>query len=333
VSIRFQQILVFVSLLSGCVLPPSSSGPRVLGGQEAKILDLARRGKDLAQAGRFEKAELPIRLAIRLATRDSSNSASPSLLNDLAFVLRATGQTEKALELSTEAVRRDPYSLQYRENLARTLYELGELDKSLVQFLRTEGDYFGYWKGNPDPRLAMGYSTQDLISLYRNIAILYAQLGQIAEAICYSEKALQLNDASYPAKSHARFLVSLEELSKARSFLEVELASTLTPEHSKLIDFAAVLLLVNENNLAKVALDRTLSEVSLMSEDRELALLLRYLLAERVDDTNTIYNIQNLAGDLALCESKFLTPPTFWPNRLSDEAVHSKKALCAQTTE
>lgn len=295
------------------------SEPRVLETEEAKLVSLARQGRELAIAGRFEQSELLLRRALK-------RRVDPVLMNDLGFVLRAQDRLGEAVELLLRVVKLEPYFLQARENLARTLYQQGELKSSLDNYLTLERHYFSYWKGEPDSRLARQFSRADLGVVYQSIAIINAQLGQIGEAICYSNKAVELG--TYSVQGHVRFLVTLEELSLAQEVVGKHFSDKPAIDPSMLLDYASILTLKGDQTLALEALDRALGEIGFVGEERLIALLLRYLLAERANDTNTIYMISQSLGAAGICQGTDAAVPVYWPLRLQEEAKLSRKALC-----
>lgn len=320
-----KQVAIFLLAVAGthclgCVLPPESAGPRVLDQSEAQIIALVRKGRELALAGRYEQSEAYLRSSLQ-------RKSDPVIMNDLGFVLRAQDRHSEAFDLFTSALQIEPYFLQARENLARALYERGDFEGALEHFLLLERDYYGYWRGEPDARLARKFTRADLGVAFQSISVIYAQLGQTGEAICYSKRAEELG--AYSFQGHIRFLFTLEELSLAQDLLGARLSERAATDPSLLLDYATILLLRDRPKLAIEAIERALGEIGFVGEERGLALLLRYILAERLNDTNAIYMISQSPGSQFICQGAEVSLPKYWPLRLQEEGKISRKALCA----
>lgn len=317
-------------LFFGCVLPPSDEKPRLLKEEDLKYLKHIQDGKDYANSGRYDKAELEFLLAKRTVEKQGKQP-DITLLSDIGYVLKAQSRLPEAKIYFERALERDPHFLQLRDNYARLLYESGNLTGALREYQQAETDYLDYWKSAPDKRLSLGFTGQDLLSLYVNMAIVYSQLGMQNEAICYSFNAAGLGDASYSKVNHARFLVTIEELDAAKELLKGLIAADPDPVQAatKLLDLGLVLFAA-EDPLAREALDRVLEEPSVIGDERAAALLLRYSMALKEGDKETAAMIRKSSANSSetVCVGDVYHPPNFWPIRVRTEVSVKRAELC-----
>lgn len=350
-SMRRGLNLVFITfLLSSCVLPPDSSGPRVFSNQEISFIADTQKGISYSQAGRFDQAEFNLRKALA-----STNSPPVLLLSNLGFVLRAQGKYSDALVYLRMALAKDPYFLHARVVLGRTYFEMGDIDSSIAEYLIVERDFLDFWKGAPDSRLSNGFTSADLLSVYSTLAIMLAQKGLVSESICYSQKALSLNSGNYKPQAHARFLISLEEFYLAGEVLRQviftgsQVTAPLPPslaappdgsaplavsvpeeDPSSILDLGVVRLLEKNLPLAAEAFDRVLTLTIVPSDQRLLTKLLRYETAAAQNDNETIGLLGQSFSEVTegLCESDSYVTPPYWPIRLRDQILERRKEIC-----
>jgi len=351
---RSLSVLVVSALLtccavSSCVLPPDSSGPRVYSQSEINYIAESQKGISYSQSGRFDRAELNLRTA--LASTDNPPSL---LLGNLGFVLRAQDKFQDAIKFLNQALKLDPHFLNARLTLGRTYFEMGEIDLALKEYLKVENDYLDYWKGAPDKRLSNNFDGRDLLSVYTNLAIMYAQKGMVEESICYSQKALDLHDSTYTPQAHARFLISLEQFFLAGEVLRQVVftgaqvtaplpaslvtdaaasgASTTIPEEdpSSIQDIGVVRLLENNLPLSAEAFDRVLTLTIVPDDQRILTEVLRYEVATAQNDNETIELLDQSFSEIAslLCQSDSYVTPAYWPIRLKNRVLERRKLIC-----
>ncbi len=335
--------------LASCVLPPNDIGPRVYSDQEIRYINDTQKGIDYSNSGRFLKAELYLRNALA-----ATNDPPPLLLSNLGFTLRAQGKFDEAVRNFNQALKKEPYFLHARVNLGRTYFEMGDLESALREYKRAESDYYGYWLGAPDERLSSNFGNDDLLYVYSNIAIMLAQKGELWEAICYSQYALDLHSPNYKQQSHARFLISLEQYFLAGEVLRQAIyvgqqvsaplpasliaamgtpAPTFAPEEdpSLIFDLGVVKLLEENFPLAGEAFDRVLTLTIVPADIRQLTQILRFEVAKVQNDTETIELLNRSFDEISeeLCESDSYVTPAFWPVALKKRVLESRNGICA----
>lgn len=350
--IRRKLLLVFpLIFLNSCVLPPDSSGPRVFSSNELNFIADSQKAIAYSQSGRFDQAEFNFRKALAVT------KAPPTLLlANLGFVLRSQGKFSDALTTLKLALVKEPYFLHARVNLGRTYFEMGDIDSSIAEYLTAERDYFDFWGGAPDRRLSYGFSNHELLSVYSDLSIMFAQKGMIAESICYSQKALDLGDKDYKPQAHARFLLSLEQFYLSGEILRqivftgsqitaplpasltTSLADGTTPkvestaeeDPSSILDLGVVRLLEENLPLAGEAFDRVLTLTIVPNDVRLLTKLLRYEVATAQNDSETsdLLNLSFSEVTEGLCLSSSYATPPYWPIRLRDRILERRKQIC-----
>ena len=316
-------------IVQSCVLPPEGNNPRVFTKQELAYVSSIQTGMSFSLAGRFDEAENELRIALNQVVKNKEEPTA-SLLSDLGFVLRAQGKLDDAKIMLEKALAQEPYSLLTRINLGRTYFELGDTPGALKEFKRVEQDYLDYWNSKPDRRLSKNFETADILSVYENLSIIYAEQGLAADAVCYSQKALEIGDASYTAQAHARFLMTLEQFSVSSDILKFQISNADVEDPSMLVDLGVSLLLQNNINLARESFDRVLTLTVVTPDLRLLAQLLRFNVANRDTDTETIglleKSLSNQTEDL--CDSEGFSTPPFWPLRLKELIEQDRTKLC-----
>lgn len=301
--------------VSGCILPPEHVQPRILTSRELELVSLLKDGKDYASGGRLDLAEEKFRKVIALGSKE------PSLYNDLGFVLSAEERFDEAIPYFERALEIAPASLVTRDNYARVLYLSGRDEAALEQYRKLLNDYLDTWLADPAGQGVRDFDQRDIVSVFRNIAILSAVTGRLDEAVCNSEFAASLKDASYPPLAHGRFLISLELPGLSAEYLRQKLtdmgADSL--DFSVVFDFGVALLLNEQPALAKQAFEQVSAQDQINDDLRTTSRLLRMLIAKRAGDVAGANDIRDLLDESTVCNSGVRWTKEYWPKALQTE--------------
>ncbi len=318
--LRFVPVLFAALTFSSCVTPPEVVSSQVLPNREVKLVGYIKRGKDYANAGRFELAEVEFRKALRIEKNLSS------LHNDLGYALQAQDRQEEAAASFRRAIELDPKNLAARENLARILYLQDDLDGGIREYETLLGVYQGMTKAEIKTALGKDYSPADFAQLYRSLATTYYRAGQYDEALCYSEKTLTGPVNFTQVGQHARLMLSLGMSQRAAAYLHDVISVWQGGTPGKLfIDYGIALIDTGDRTLARESLSRAQSAKDIEEGDRrDIPLLLALAGAE---DARASLGEEG-AEDPEYCRRAEVDRFKYWPLKVIKEAQTLLKQWC-----
>lgn len=323
---NFVTKLLFVLSVFGCVscvTPPETISPRVIPNDEIQLVSAVKRGTDYAASGRMDLAEQFFREALK------KKQDLPAVYNDLGYVLMAQSRDDEAEQMFRRSLELAPESLRARDNLARIFYRKGEFEEALEQYQLLLNSYYGIWGGTLEGIPSVEFTAKDLVSVYRNTALVYVSLGKIDEAICSSGLAVSLNDGSYDLASHARFLLGLERTDLALQSLR-DLVSLRQGDVGPdiLIDYGMTLYVGQNYELSREALTRIAAIPGVDQSTRQDARVLRLLISSKLGDAKETESIGEalLEDEGDVCENPRF--PGYWPVELQSEMSARIEELC-----
>jgi len=263
-------IFILCSTLHACVTPPRIENAQVVPEQELEVVSYINKGKRYAGSGRLDLAEVEFRNALRLRPNLSS------LHNDLGFTLQAQDRPEEAAEMFRRAVQLEPRNLNARENLARILYAQGDTENSIKEFETLLSIYYGLQPREIKAVLGHEYTPSEIALIHRSLALAYYRFGAFDESICQSTEAVKgpVGDFSQVGQ-HARLLLSLGRSQATANYLHdvIEVWQDQTPGRL-FVDYALALMDINQKDLGRDALERSLKQKDLDEGDRRYVQLL-----------------------------------------------------------
>jgi len=305
---------------SACVLPPTADS--ILPENELSIVTYTKRGGEYATSGRMDLAELNLRLALKFAP------AVPDINNNLGYVLLSQGRLSEARLYIQKALRAMPESLTARANFARVLYLQGELEASRDNYEKLLDFYYSYWNEGIG-KGGMKFTSHDLTVAIRDLSTVYIELGNAGEAFCYSEFASLLGDASYTSLQHERFLIANERADLALNVIQEQLKQD-GANSSYLFDYGIALYLMDSYQLSKQTFLRIAAYSQVDPTIRYMSLLMRLLLAEKINDDKEKSMVLDSVSQLSK-EVRCLDPTTeyqYIPQGLRSQLSGLVVSLC-----
>ena len=183
---------VIALLVSGCALPaPEYPEETFVPQREIQVVSLYQEGLYYFSRSRFVDAEFRFRQVLYLMP-DMENAR----LN-LAATLANEESYEEAEELFRELLQQNEESSQVLAGLARMYFENGDYARAIEYFDRGLA-------------LAEKYKEYERAANFaRSLSVLYFKIGDEQQARCYSEYALNLNNAGDALFRHAKLLIGL----------------------------------------------------------------------------------------------------------------------------
>lgn len=319
---------LFLSASSGCILPPENLQPSVIDSGELAFLSLARRGKENAQSGRMDLAELYLRKAAQL--KDDEDF----IYNDLGFALLGQNRSEEAIAMFQKAQELEPENLVVYLNLARAYYAANEIEKALAVYeeLLEKHYYFPYI--NLDRTDVENLSEEALVDVLRNMSILYSLLGYIDESLCFSQRALDRAGNLDETIKHARLLLSFNKVHQASEMLRATITvrrGDVPPE--VFLDYAVSLVAKHEDKLAAESLARVLSNELALQRSRTIARVLKYELLRRSEESEAEEFFEEIIDESPeLCEWDVERKYPYWPFLIQVSLEKSLSEGCERLT-
>lgn len=308
------------------MVPPNIDGSRVVPEKELALLSLLKQGKDFSSSGRHDLAEREFRKALKLAPENAK------IYNDLGFVLQAQARFAEARRYYLLGLKREPQNVVLLENLARTLYSLGNIGESIRVYFDLLDLYHSLSADTLRIYLDAEFSDAEFVTVYRSIAMAQYALGRNDEAACYSALAYILGSNIYEAGRHSRLLFSMNKEAIALDVLRntfIALQGNVPPKI--LLDYGIALFLSRDYQLAKASLSRVLQSSGGARVDRRTARLVLLLISLEEgggkQERETLYE-SLFEEDSKFCERSGLDRDDYWPLRLSRAVESLQTELC-----
>lgn len=298
---------------------------------EVEMTSMARRGKDYAQSGRFDLAEIEFRRLL------SSYPKLDNIWNDLGYVLQGQERLPEAAAAFEKALALDPYNLEARDNLARVLYRQDKLDDARLEFERLlviSGEVAG---NRAVPVHARELSPPELASVYRNLAIISYVLGFIDEATCLSRRALDLAQDLYQTSQHIRLLMATGATRAALELLRnaiIARGGVVGPE--LYLDYAVALYATEQPTIAAQALARVLATPSATRDDKRAARSLLWAYSPEPAANETESELESLYPDESVedfrreaCALSMAEYEKYWPDSVAERVRALRKENCS----
>lgn len=307
-------IFIFLVLLTACINPPVGGNPdQVIDDKELSILSYVRRGKEYARAGRMDVAEVEFRKAVRIAP-DYDVS-----YNDLGFVLQAQKRNSEAIAAYKKALELKPSSLIYKNNYARALYASSQHELAVKNFIEVAADYEAREK--PPKEFS-------LVELYRNIATTYYALGNISDALCYSNLARTIYPTQEVTAQHMRLLLSQNLTKPVVDVIKGALTVHGENLHSNLLlDYAIALYVEGNRDLSKQAFLKLISRPDTDFSDKQLARLLTSSISS--DSEGELLRESIFEDDKDFCSTYLVDQENYWPYTLVEKVELTINEMCA----
>lgn len=205
--------ILFATVLSSCVLPPSPDVQGVLPREELDFISQVTLGHEFARSGSLDRAEVIFRQAVRQRPNVSS------VHNDLGYVLLQQDRLVEAEASLKRALQLDRYNISALDSLAKVLYRQGQHRDSIAALQLELDSIYRLRDSERIKRLGVDLKNRDFAIIFRNLASSYLAIGEFDEAVCYSNLAITVDEGDYQASQHARLLISLGYFTKAEELI------------------------------------------------------------------------------------------------------------------
>ena len=309
-------LLVLISA-SGCIVPPRELKPSVIPATELELVSAMKRGQDYAQGGRPDLAEAQFRAVLQ--TR-------PDLLtvnNDLGYALLAQDRPKEAIASFQQTLNLSPSAITPRLNLGKALYRDGQYQEALKQYAAALSWHEQIANGevsqavldaSPETRKL---SATDLAEVYRDMSIIYYKLGELDNALSYSEKAVAGDASSSQIGNHVRLLLNTAHVDQAyRQARKFVAAAKDKAPPSLLLDYAVGAYLVGQHGMSKEAFQRVLGAEQADTVDRDIARL-GYLMitqGEKKQSDAAVLSQAFVEDNPDICGTDILSSKTYFPD-------------------
>ncbi len=323
--------ILFVFVLGGCVTPPVRVESRVFSPDEVTLVSFLKEGEDYIRSGRADLAEVKFRKALEISPTSSN------VLNNLGFSLLEQNRREESIKYFIRALKADANNKSAFKNLIRTYYQMGNYQKAIYGYkalleVLPLNKFLNTLEINKIPNL----SVLDIVSVYRDLASLYYVIGEVDEALCYSNMAVTLLGNREQLLIHERMLLSLNKYKEALPYLKIIISQNNKLDSESLIDYVAVLYLNGDSLLAKQVVDRLLSDVNISDSKRNLALILKILLLRDSGiSEEEFFTVSNSVTEenKDFCVNILKDVPDYWPESLLIYINNSYLKICEGKVE
>ena len=320
--IKSLYLLLFI-FLSSCLLPPPNTNPKYLKKDEFKQLSLLTDAKLLTRSGRLDSAELIYRQQIK----DYPDNLIP--LNDLGYLLIVENRLEEARDALNKVLLQEPKFIPARLNLARIYVINNEIQKAINEFDLIENIADSNTPAELTEIIGNSLPADFFAELSRLKSSAFYLGGELDEAICYSRRAATLRPNSLELNLHARLLLSLDRIEEAISILKSAVVDSQGETSKQMIfDYALALVAAENNDNAKIALDRVLESGNLSPRELAAAKFMRYAVEKNPADSLVLKEnfIEKSVND---CKIENFDVDGYWPYYAISLVLKSQKELCS----
>ena len=195
-------VLILASSLCACAAPRASVKSAFIEDTDRLAVTKAREGLAYFARGKVADAEFSLRQSLYLKPN------SVTVRYNLATVLKTSQQYDEAQGILTELIARYPEELEYREALARLLFERGDILESRRHFSNVL-----------DAAVLKGDATR-ASRLGRTLAQLSFRVGDERTALCASEEAVSWDRSEEQVSEHMKLLLAANRPATAMKFFE-----------------------------------------------------------------------------------------------------------------
>ena len=327
--VRIARSLLICSLvvLSGCISAPHDQAPGFLSPHESTTIAAARRAGIFVDTGRLGEAEKNLRVAL------ASEPNSASVLNGLGYVLMKQDRIPEALSLLLRARKLRPEYTPATINIARAYAESDDFERALPEWERALME-LQILSASKDRRLFSENELQAEIGrTYQGLSAVYAGLGMLDEAACFSGRALDGRWNLQTVASHERLLLeagrhkeSVALLDKLFGRMQVEDVPT-----SIALDYAVSLYQGRQFKRSASTLSEITQARTASADEATVAVLLERLLpaeAQAITSKQSTTLTERPAIELK-CTDKLLTRYSYWPPGVLDQLKQEETKVCA----
>ena len=329
-------IVVYLCSICGCIAPPPEVASNYLPANEVLVASLLKRAEYYLRSGRPDLAEVDFRKAINVSPE------LPNALNNLGYVLLEQNRSYEAQDYFRQVLLYDPNNSAAIGNYIRARYELGAYDEVIKSYhLLLKG--ISPISNNalpPTVKLKLTGDNDSLAQVYRDLASVYYVIGDIENAICYSELSVIASNSPIYVLRHARLLLSVNEIKKSMRFLKQLVNGSGGNTNTAISDYSLTLYLAGDKLLAEQAADRVIGYSASSNADRlttsmvKLLIIDERVIGEKDSKEKFAIMVESLLDAFPkLCPMKIAKFPLHWPEIFIEKVRYLSERICDEKFE